>query len=207
MRGTKRFSWAPKKDPLGSDYLPIKISLILIRDAVTSKKVVTYTECETFRAVWAASSADTDLKNSFRIAAQQAKRRIKVKIDTRTPDKHLLTLLDKILAAIKRRRADRTMSQRYAIDRTTKEARPYKQKLRNERWQRDSDPFNKRTDVEKVCYTFQVMLAKSKFKNTAENFLLHLRCELEELADHINEIAFAQPSMTRSPAYAHSHLI
>lgn len=50
--------------------------------------------------------------------------------------------------------------------------------------------------LQKLWFTFQGMWGKTKSKNTAENLLLHLRCESEELADRFSEIVFLQTSIT-----------
>lgn len=189
-RNIKHVEWTVTDDTLGSDHFPIRITIMSKK--ITARKTLQVVNWDKFRILWASLSDDLDLTTKLQMAHKMAKRRVTVKADVPTPDNHLLNLYESRKKTLASYRKDKTMRNRYALNKATLEVRKYTRTIQNIKWQGHCNSFNDKTSIHRLWTTFKGMLGKIKAKNTAEKLLLYLGCTKDELAEQFAKTAFPQ---------------
>lgn len=183
-----RASWCVLPDAMGSDHLPIKITLPL---SVTPKKKVCFIKWDAFRT-HVQDVKETPLAERIVQAVKKAKKVYKVKEDTPTPDLHLVNLWDTRLEALKKYRKRKTLRSKISLNKATAKAKRYANELCRTKWRTLCNSFNEKTGLRRVWRTYRGLAGKTKAQNTGSNIALKLKITEEQLAHQAGTLFFPQ---------------
>ncbi|KAH9365968.1 hypothetical protein HPB48_016627 [Haemaphysalis longicornis] len=157
--------WQTRPDTLGSDHLPIWITLQALQ-AIPEKRQTTFVKWDTFPTVLNETDPADLIYTRIGTALRKATTSVLVKDGAPTPDLHLLNLWASRLQAFQQfRKGGRTPLLRSRLNQATAKARKYSLQLSRDNWHRHCAAFNAQTGLSKVLKTFRGMQDKKKEQN------------------------------------------
>lgn len=187
--------WTVQLDPMGSDHLPIEITLENVERKQTHRRVKII-KWDTYRDSMACDmqnpgESSLDLSKRIRAAMKKATLTRSVKRGKPAPDMHLLNLWAGRLRELQRyRKGGKKTSQRIILNKATAKARQYSLQLQRDRWKNHCTSFNERTGLARAWKTFKQMQGPSKCYSVSQDVALKLNLTEDEFAMEAGNVFF-----------------